>query len=176
MYVWFLDNDPINDKRQWRSRCQFGVWSHPLDFPSMWTTAHGVGPRCGRSLSCVYTGCLVIKSPYGVVSVTSYTLRSQSVWEWGGDPLSEPYRIAVVMTFRGPPHDTIKILSLLPTVMDSMENLCRSEARYLMNELEIIVTIQFFWFEIFTCQFASTNLDVILVRAVLEIIIPTRPR
>lgn len=28
--------------------------------------------------------------------------------------------------------------------MDSMENLCRSEARYLMNELEIIVTIQFF--------------------------------
>lgn len=118
-------------KRQWRSRCQFGVWSHPLDFPSMWTTAHGVGPRCGRSLSCVYTGCLVIKSPYGVVSVTSYTSRSQSVWEWGGDPLSEPYRIAVVMTFRGPPHDTIKILSLLPTVMDSMENLCRSKARYL---------------------------------------------
>lgn len=39
--------------------------------------------------------------------------------------LSEPYRIAVVMTFRGPSDDIIKILSLRSTVMDSLENLYR---------------------------------------------------
>lgn len=49
--------------------------------------------------------------------------------------LSEPYRIAVVMTFRGPPDDTIKILSLLSNVMDSVGR----DVKYVSRGSEILM-------------------------------------
>lgn len=70
-------------RKRWRSRCQFRVelmllfvWPFlSLSLSLFLSVNRGTWhPRCcGRAVSYVYTGCLVIKSPHGVVSLTSYT-------------------------------------------------------------------------------------------------------
>lgn len=83
----------------------FGSFSLSLFLSfSLWTAAHGIYARCyGRVVSYMYTGCLVIKSPHGVVSLTSYTPSLAIAVGMGGrNVLSVPCRIAIVMTLRGP--------------------------------------------------------------------------
>jgi len=110
-------------RKRWRSRCQFRVELVLLSirlslslslsfflfliFPCV---NHGTWYLrcCGRAVSYMYTGCLVIKSPHGVVSLTSYTLSRNRCGN-GGEPFFLSLslflyqcRIAVVIMVRGP--------------------------------------------------------------------------
>jgi len=61
--------------------CPFGSFSLSVNRGTWY-------PRCcGRDVSYMYTGCLVIKSPHGVVSLTSYTPSRNRCGNGGCDAL-----------------------------------------------------------------------------------------
>lgn len=170
-------------RKRWRSRCQFRVelvllsirlflplsFSLCLSFFLFLTSPcvnHGTWyPRCcGRAVSYMYTGCLVIKSPHGVVSLTSYTLSRNRCGN-RGEPfflflsLFLFFSLSLSMQNRRndasrPRDDTIKIVSRPPDVRTDLDDFFIINV-YLTKDLMT---------QIFTCYFAKVifNINYIL--------------